>query len=190
MTYLQKAQQLAEQMLEWFGDKGDGLCLYAKDAEQLIQRPKETYDGAMPSGNAVAGYIFAKMAALTGKEKWLEARDRQLAFLASAARNMPSAHCFGLYAMAEVVYPTMELVCVSAEKQPSGAFRNFLRKEKERGITVLLKNRENAEKMEKISPFTAGYPIPEKGEVYYLCKGATCFEAQHTIEGLKRILGV
>lgn len=57
-------------------------------------------------------------------------------------------------------------------------------------MTVLFKNKENIEKLEKISPFTAGYPIPEKGEVYYLCKGATCFEAQRTIEGLKQILSV
>lgn len=190
VTYLQKAQQLAEQMLEWFGDKGDGLCLYAKDAEQLIQRPKETYDGAMPSGNSVAGYVFTKLAALTGEKNWQEARDRQLAFLAGAARDMPSAHCFALYAMAEVLYPSMELVCVSAEKQPSEDFRNFLREGKEKGMTVLFKNRENAEKLEEISPFTTAYPIPEKGEVYYLCKGATCFEAQRTIAGLKRILGV
>ena len=190
LTYLQKTMCLAEQILEWFGDKGQGLFLYAKDAEQLIQRPKETYDGAIPSGNSVAGYVFAKLAALTGERKWQEARDRQLAFLAGAAKEMPSAHCFGLYAMAEVLYPTMELVCVSAKKQPSEEFLDFLRKRKEKGLAVLFKNKENAEELEKTAPFTAGYPIPENGEVYYLCKGTTCFEAQHTIAGLERMMDV
>ena len=190
VKYLQKAVRLAEMMTEWFGDEKGGLYLYGKDAEQLIQRPKETYDGAIPSGNAVAGYIFAKLAALTGEARWQKERDKQLAFLAGTAKAMPSSQCFALYAMGEVVYPTMELICVSAEKAPSAAFRNFLRDRKEYGLTVLFKNKENKEELRKTAPFTAGYPIPEKGEVYYLCKGTTCFEAQRTIAGLKRLMEV
>lgn len=188
--YLKQAIHLAEQMVKWFGDEEGGLYLYAKDAEQLIHRPKETYDGAMPSGNSVAGYVFAKLAALTGEGKWQEERDKQFAFLAGVAQEMPSAHCFALYAMGDVVYRTMELVCVSAEKQPSAAFWNFLRTTKNSEMTVIFKNRENEEKLSQIVPFSKGYPIPEKGEVYYLCKGTTCFEAQRTIAGLKRLLDV
>lgn len=187
--YLEKTVRLAEQIVQWFQADTGGLYLYASDGEQLIQRPKETYDGAMPSGNSVAGYVFAKLAALTGEPKWQEERDRQLAFLAGAAEGMPSTQCFALYAMAEVLYPSMELVCVSAAEKPSAAFLDFLRKRKEMGLTVLFKNIENAEHLQKIAPFTAGYPIPEKGEAYYLCKGKTCFEAQRTIAGLKQRMG-
>ena len=186
--YLKKAIHLAKQMVEWFGDEKGGLYLYAKDGEQLIQRPKETYDGAMPSGNAAAGYVFSRLASLTGELNWQEERDKQFAFLAGVAQAVPSAHCFALYSMGDILYPAMELVCVSAEEQPSVAFRNFLREQT--GITVLFKNRKNAEELAKIAPFTKGYPLPEKGEVYYLCKGMTCFEAQRTIAGLKRLLEV
>ena len=188
--YLEKAECLAKQMLIWFGEERGGLYLYAKDAEQLIQRPKETYDGAIPSGNAVAGYVFTKLAALTGNTEWQEHGDKLLAFLAGVAGEMPSAHCFALYAIENVLHQTMELVCVSTGKRPSAAFQNFLLRKRSAGMTILFKNKENAERLAKVAPFTKEYPIPENGEHYYLCKGTTCFERQYSITALEKIMGV
>lgn len=188
--YLEKAEHLANQMLIWFGEEKGGLYLYAEDAEQLIQRPKETYDGAIPSGNAVAGYVLAKLAALTGKIKWQKNRDQQLAFLAGIAKEMASAHCFALYAMGNVLYQTMELVCVSAEKRPSAPFLDFLRHKRKDRLTILFKNKENAEQLAEIAPFTKGYSIPENSEIYYLCKGNTCFEPQDSLAAMEKIMDV
>ena len=190
LKYLERAEYLANQILMWFGEENGGLYFYAKDAAQLIHRPKETYDGAMPSGNAVAGYVFTKLAALTGKKKWLENRDRQLSFLSGVAKEMPSAHCFALYAMEEMFSQSMELICVSGEKYPSQTFIEFLQKNENSGLTVLFKNKENVIQLAEIAPFAQEYQIPEKGEMYYLCKGSVCFEPQETISGLERILEV
>lgn len=188
LRYLEQAAQLAEMMLEWFGEEKGGLYLYAKDGEQLIHRPKETYDGALPSGNSVAGYVFAKLAALTGEPKWMEERDKQLSFLAGAMEGMPSGHCFGLLAMGEVLYPAMELICVSAEEKPSAAFLAFLGESREMRLSVLFKNKENQERLAKIVPFTANYPIPDGGEVYYLCRGQHCFVPQKDLKELHRLM--
>ena len=65
-----------------------------------------------------------------------------------------------------------------------------MRERKEAGLAVLFKNKENAKHLAEIAPFTAGYPLPDRGEVYYLCKGTTCFEAQRTMAGLKRLMDV
>lgn len=188
LSYLERAAELAEMMLEWFGDERGGLYLYAKDGEQLIQRPKETYDGALPSGNSVAGYVFAKLASLTGEPKWMAEREKQLSFLAGVMEGMPSGHCFGLFAMGEVCYPAMELICVSAAGKPSAAFLNFLRENREMGLSVLFKTKENQEQLAKIAPFTAEYPIPDEGEVYYLCRGQHCFAPQKELKELYRLM--
>lgn len=188
LRYLERAVKLAEMMLEWFGGEQGGLYLYAKDGEQLIQRPKETYDGALPSGNSVAGYVFAKLAALTGESKWMAERDTQLSFLAGAMEGMPSGHCFGLLALGEVLYPAMELICVSAEEKPSAAFLAFLGESREMGLSVLYKTKENQERMAKVAPFTADYPIPDGGEVYYLCRGQHCFAPQKDLKELHRLM--
>lgn len=188
MRYLEKAVQTAEQILAWFADEKGGFYLYAKDAEQLIQRPKETYDGAIPSGNSMAAYVFGKLAALTGEEKWQKARDTQLAFLAGVMGNSPSAHCFGLYAMCDVLYPSEELVCVSAESEPPEEMGAFLRESRATGLTVLYKTKENSRKLGEIAPFTAEYSIPQQGTAYYVCKGNQCFAPQKDLEEVKRLL--
>ena len=47
--------KVVDRMLEIFwDDKGGGFFLTPKDGETLLIRPKEIYDGALPSGNSVA----------------------------------------------------------------------------------------------------------------------------------------
>ena len=109
---LEEACRLARQMLVRFRDeKSGGFYLYAKDAEQLIRRPKEVYDGALPSGNAVAALVFIRLAAITGQAEWNRERDRQLAFLAGMVAEQPLGHGMALAAMLEAFFPEDTLVC-------------------------------------------------------------------------------
>ena len=63
-------------MLELFEDKNKGgYFITAFGGEQLIARPKETYDGAMPSGNSVAAMVLQTLASLTGERSWQAAAD-------------------------------------------------------------------------------------------------------------------
>jgi len=53
--YLEKAIELTEDMVGCFWDeKGGGFYFTADDAETVLFRRKEVYDGAAPSGNSVA----------------------------------------------------------------------------------------------------------------------------------------
>ncbi len=186
LEYLQRAAELTEQITAFFADEAGGFYLYAEDAEELIYRPKESYDGAMPSGNSVAGYVLAKLAAMTGEQHWQKAAEKQLSYLAGELREFPSAHCFALYAMAEVLYPSLDLVCVSAEKVASQELLFYLREKS--NINVLWKTQETADQLAEIAPFSKEYPIPETGEAYYLCKGKHCFAPQNSIADLRRLL--
>lgn len=68
--YLQAAIHRAKQMVELFEDKNKGgYFMTAIDGEQLIARPKETYNGAMPSGNSVAAMVLQTLASLTGEQE-------------------------------------------------------------------------------------------------------------------------
>ena len=60
-----------EVMLAQFWDREHGgFYLYGKEGEQLILRTKETYDGAMPSGNSAAARVLQQLAQITGEKKW------------------------------------------------------------------------------------------------------------------------
>lgn len=98
--YLRGAEKLAEAMLKNFTDviRG-GLYLYSRQSEQLIVRPKETWDAAMPSGNSCAALGLWLLARETGSPHWREAAKDQLRFVAGVAQEHPTGHGFGLLAI-------------------------------------------------------------------------------------------
>ena len=52
-------------MQQRFSDPaGGGFFFTASDSEPLLVRTKEIYDGAVPSGNAVAALVLLKLGAL------------------------------------------------------------------------------------------------------------------------------
>ena len=88
---------VAKQLLNQFFDEEQGGCyLYAKDGEQLFIRPKETYDGALPSGNSITALVMRKLAFLTGEAVWSRAYEKQSAFLLQEAQQYPGGHSFFL----------------------------------------------------------------------------------------------
>lgn len=174
VEYLKEAILRAGQMQEYFEDKeSGGYFITASDAEALLTRPKEVYDGAIPSGNSVALAVLCKVAALTGEKKWQEAADRQISFLANAAREYPSGHCFSLFTFAGVLYPHKELICAVRDGLP-GELAQYLRKTLVYGLNVLVKTADNEKELAKCAPYTKEYPVPESGAVYYLCKNGAC----------------
>lgn len=173
--YLEKAVRICEQMLHLFSDpKGNGLYLYASDSEQLISRPKETYDGALPSGNSVAAQVLSSLAALTGEDRFIRARDCQMHFMADTAARYPSGYCFSLTAMCTVLYPSSELICASAEDTMPKELEELLRKQFLPNLTVLFLSPKSQKQLARIAPFTASYELPDSKVSYYLCQGGTC----------------
>lgn len=173
VSYLARAAELANQLLERFFDRErGGFYPYASDGEQLLTRTKDAYDGAMPSGNSVAALVLSRLARLTGETRWREAVELQLSWLAGAAEGYPAGHSAAMLVFLEELWPSAELV-VTAREVPE-ELRFFLRERPRLGLTVLVKTPESAQELAAIAPFTKGYPIPERGARYYLCRGGTC----------------
>lgn len=175
VPYLRRAAELAERMIELFWDTEEGgFYFYGIDDEELIHRPKEVYDGAVPSGNSVSAHVLHWLFRLTGETKWMDAANRQLDFLASNAAVIPSGHSFSLLAFQHARIPSKELVCVSNEKEAPGELLAALRDQTGIQPAVIFKNPENASSLLSVAPFTENYPFPESGTQYYLCEGHRC----------------
>lgn len=174
VNYLADAVLRAQQMITFFeDDEAGGYYINASDAGQLIARPKEMYDGAIPSGNSVAAMVLQRLALLTGDMHWQKAAVRQLEFCAGEIQDYPAGYSFTLLAMAEAVYPHKELVCcVSGEV--SEELKSRLAELAAGGMNVLVKNEENADKLAECAPFTTEYPVPREGEMFYLCENGAC----------------
>lgn len=88
--YLEKAKSFCQKALDYFYDKEKGgFFLYGEDNETLILRLKETYDGAVFSGNSAMAYNLVQLFYLTGEDKYSEMAEKQLKFLATEARDYP-----------------------------------------------------------------------------------------------------
>lgn len=111
--YLQQAIDLTKEMLELFGDPEEGgFYFYGKDGEELFSRPKEIYDGAIPSGNSVAAYNLIRLAKLTSDERFMKEADKQLKSFAKSVAASPISHSFFLLAMQFALGPSKEIVIV------------------------------------------------------------------------------
>ncbi len=69
--WTERATTAAHGLLDLFhDDEGGGLFTTGHDAEELIVRTKDLFDGATPSANAVAALALARLGALTGIERF------------------------------------------------------------------------------------------------------------------------
>lgn len=180
VDYLKRAVIWAETMTRQFFDRErGGFYLYAKDGEQLIVRTKETYDGAMPSGNSAAARVLQQLAQITGEVKWQEVLEKQLHFLAGAMDGYPSGHSYALSVMMNVLYPTKELVCILSSDYDEEERKNLLAQlgylaETVQGLSVVVKTKENEQELGRLAPYTGEYPVPKDGGQFYLCSGSKC----------------
>ncbi len=181
-AYLAQAVKLAGIMLDFFFDRErGGFYPYASDGEQLLTRTKEVYDGAMPSGNSVAALVLLRLARLTGENRWREAAELQMSWLAGAI-DSPAGHSFAMLAFLEALWPSAELV-ITARAVPA-ELKPFLRQAPHPELTVLLKTPESADILAGLAPFTKDYPIPERGSKYYLCRNGACAQPTDSIANL------
>ena len=169
-AHLATAIALADQTLAHFADPRGGFYSPSDRAETLITRPKEIFDGALPSGNTAAALLFDQLDRLTGERKWREAADAQLSFLASHAARYPAGIAFGCIALLSRLHPTRELVCVAEEPPMSlRAVTGTYAPE----LTVLLKRPSDA-RLGELCPFTASMTQTEGKPTFYLCQNGSC----------------
>ena len=174
--YLSVAFNTANVMIRLFFDNNEGgFFLYANDAEQLLTRPKEIYDGAMPSGNSVAALVLEKLSQITADLELKKYAYKQLSFLAGAIKDYPSGSSFSLLAISKRIYSPTDLICVTDIKNHADTIIDFLREKGSNDINIILKNNESKDMLSKIAPFTTPYQIPENQTLYYVCKNGTCF---------------
>ena len=171
--HIASAQALAGQLLEDFADEKGGFFRTSRGAEKLFIRPKEVYDGALPSGNSAAALLFEELFRLTGKELWREAAEKQLGYICSACARIPAGCAFGYLAMLRYVYGGRELVCALPSGELPESFKAVLGRYAPE-LTVLVKDPENGELLSQLAPFTADMQ-PQKGKAAcYICQNGAC----------------
>ncbi len=90
--WTERAIETADALLDLFGDADEGgFFTTGRDAEQLIVRTKDIFDGATPSANAVAASSLARLGGLTGDERFTTESRRVVDLLGDLFLGHPTA---------------------------------------------------------------------------------------------------
>ena len=158
--YLEKAKRFCEKTIDSFYDKETGgFFLYGEDNESLILRPKETYDGAVFSGNSAMAYNLVQLFYLTGEDKYSEMAEKQLKFLADEARDYPSGHAMFLIALLDYDNAPDKVTVVVNKKEDLKQLRCRI------PLDAVMNVLENP---------TKDYPLLNDRTTFYVCKGHSC----------------
>lgn len=109
--YLETALELQQIQDKLFLDKKHGGYFYTSgNAEELITRTKEFYDGAVPSGNSVSMLNLLRLGGFTGDPQFEKVASRLIQAFSVPLKENPSFCCMLLCAFEFAVGPSVEIV--------------------------------------------------------------------------------
>lgn len=174
--YLAEAKKLAGNMIDLFWDgHGGGFFFSGNDDEPLLVRQKESYDGALPSGNSVAACQLLRLSKLTG-DFTLEEKVQQLFQVFSKdIHDEPTAHAMMLQAGMHAQQATKEVVIVMDDKTKEVVdFINHIQENFYPGISVMVVKRREQAKLSKIASFIEDYAMINGQPTIYVCENFSC----------------
>lgn len=176
IKHLELAMGLNNDMIMYFGDDSKGgYYIYGNDSEQLIARPKEVYDGAMPSGNSVAALNLMRLGRLTGNTELEVEAEGLFSTFADKINSYSMGHTFMLMAVMFARGKGSEIVLVGDSKtEEAKSFINLINKSFLPYSVVIVKNEGAAETLKNIIPYTEGQNMVDNKATAYVCENFAC----------------
>ncbi len=166
-VYLEKARVFFEKVFrEFWDEKNGGFFLYGTNAEELILRSKETYDGAVFSGNSAMAYNLVRFSLITEEEIYREYAKRQLAFMHETAKNYPCGYAMFLIALSDELDIPEKIVILPKEREDLEKISCKI------NLGTIIRILEKP---------TKEYPMKEEKTTYYVCKGRCCEPAKNEL---------
>jgi uncharacterized protein YyaL (SSP411 family) len=122
-VWTERAVETAGAMLRLFGNDDGPLFTSGTDAESLVVRPMDVFDGATPSANSAAATALLRLGALTGDDTFSDAGASLAGLLVSAAARHPLAVANALSASALADGGTTEVVVTGPRPDLVDRFR-------------------------------------------------------------------
>lgn len=159
-NYLELARHFCKEAEKQFKDeKGSGYYLYGIENDSLISRPKETYDGALPSGNSVMAYCLVRLFQLTGDLDIGDKARKQLSFLSAKASSYPVGYSMFLTALLCYLQPPKKITVALSEEDSEKDIMPRL----PLYADISIKKQESVE-----------YKLLNDKTTYYVCENYTC----------------
>jgi len=189
--FLEQAKRLSEEMVRLFWDDASGgFFLSGSDAQKLLIRQKELYDGAIPSGNSFAALGLIRVGRITVSRPLEEKAEALFKAFSNLAMRAPAAFPQFLIAFDFALGPSNEIVVAgSPEAEDTQAmlrliYESFLPNK----VVVLHPPGEAGKQVEALAPFIQGQ-VPSRGRATaYVCEHYTCKLPVTDLEKLRGLL--
>jgi len=192
IAWAEQAAALQEVMLkELWDDTSGGFFLIGAENRELPVRPKEIYDGAIPSANSVALMNLLWLSRLTGNTEWADKADQMVRAFAGTIGRQPSAVTFFLCGLDFALRPGQDIVIAGGSDSPDAErLLSALNLKFTPNQVTQLKSTENASQLSRFAGYTDGLQVVEGKTAAHLCVGSACKESVTDVQGmLDRILG-
>ena len=183
--YFQASVELTKTMIKEFWDKeSGGFFLTAKSADNSVPKLKQSYDGAVPSGNSVALYNLLRLARISGETEFEIYANKMLKIFSDEVNDQPLGHTFMLVGLKFALGPTFNIILVGDPSDKNTvAIIAALRKEYLPNLTI---NLWTPEKKSTI-PGMVYEKIDGKPTVY-ICRDQTCMPPTNNVDKILELL--
>ena len=188
---LKIALELADITISHFLDeKGGGFFFTADDGEEILFRQKDSYDGAIPSGNSVMMLNLLRLSRITGSSK-LE--ERALGVPRAFARNIgqiPSAYSQLMVALEFLEGPQFEIVVAGKPgARDTNRMLDAVRHAFLPNRIVLFRPQGTAGgTLTKLAPYTRDMKAEGGRATAYVCRNFACAKPVSTVDEMLGLL--
>ena len=118
--WMEQARSLADAMIDLFWDEDKGLFYETgRDAEELVVRPRELFDNAIPCGGSAAARALQRLSIFTGDQGYAQKAATTLRGVQSIVADHPMGMGNWLAALDFYVNPVKEVVVMGPLDHPA-----------------------------------------------------------------------
>jgi uncharacterized protein len=191
VRWYEAAAEIANRMLERFSDSSGGILYSTADNQaQLLFRPKDFDDNAVPAGNSMAAEVLVELALLSGDDRYRRAAEEIIAALGNALSSHPLFFGRLLSVLDTHLGNPLEVAIVGDIKSP-----------RSRELLACLESAYIPAKVVAAGPEGSAVPellkdrggkIDGSGETVaaYVCRGFVCSQPVSRVEDFRTQLGL
>ncbi|MDM5296799.1 thioredoxin domain-containing protein [Bacillus pumilus] len=174
LEWLTKATAAAENMFELFWDEEIGGFFFSgSDAEALIVREKEVYDGAMPSGNSTALKQLLTLSRMIGQQDWIEKLEKMFKAFYIDVSSYPSGHTAFLQGLLSQYANKREIIILGKNGDPDKEQILMALQQRFMPFDIIL-TAETGQDLEQIAPYAKDYKTIDGSTTVYICENYSC----------------
>ncbi|MBC8311713.1 MAG: thioredoxin domain-containing protein [Candidatus Marinimicrobia bacterium] len=191
VDYLESAVELSDYQFEHFWDsEGHGFFFTPDNAEQLLVRTKEVYDGAIPSGNSVAAYNFIRLGRILSRADYEDISHQTMTAFARNLNRSGSGYTLMLQGVEYFYGPAYEvLIFGDPESIKTQKMVAEIRNIPQPNKVVVFAGQDGGD-LQSLIPFVGMYPSSKDGSpLVYVCQNYSCNLPTDDIEKVRAQLG-